>query len=280
MKLIQSKATLLLGGLLTMSLSGCYEKFDPKSYAPALTIGGFSSSSEIGKANLVGYWPFDGDYADKVSNKAGTPTGTTFVNGLKGQAMKGAQKGYMLFDPTDAILKMQSFTLGYWVNSQSTTAAGGIIGLVGLSQSNGFWGNIETFFENGGSGNGGIFKAHIQNGTKDAWVTKEGIINLYNSWNHIALSYDAATSTFTLYVNGSKAATSTVTNFGALTWNKPGKMVFGTVQFQTDPSLTSEATSQSWASYLTGALDEVRLYNAALTDDQINALVKLESRGN
>jgi hypothetical protein len=57
-------------------------------------------------------------------------------------------------------------------------------------------------------------------------------------------------------------------------------MVFGTVQFQTDPSLTSESTAQSWASYLTGSLDEVRLYNAALTDDQINALVKLESRGN
>ncbi|WP_338870274.1 LamG domain-containing protein [Spirosoma sp. SC4-14] len=280
MKRIQLKITVLLGGLLTAGLSGCYKKFDPESYAPALSIGGFTSSSEIGKANLIGYWPFDGDYIDKVSNKAGTPTGTSFTNGLKGQAMKGAQKGYMLFDPTDAILKMQSFTLGFWVNSQSTTAAGGIIGLVNLAKTDGFWGNIDTFFENGGTGNNGIFKAHIQNGTKDAWVTKDGITNIYNSWNHIALTYDASSSTFVLYVNGNKVTTTTVDKFGGLQWSNPGKMVFGTVQFQTDPSLTTGSESQSWASYLTGALDEVRLYNAALNANEINSLVKLESRGN
>ncbi|MFC5407878.1 LamG domain-containing protein [Larkinella bovis] len=277
--MIHHKWALFLGVLLTIGLSACYEKFDPESYAPSVSIGGFTASGDIAKANLVAYWPFDGDYADKVSNTAGVNTGTTFTNGLKGQAMKGAQKGYVLFEPTDAILKLQSFTLGYWVNSPSTTAAGGIIGMVGLSQKTAFWGNIETFFENGGTNTDGIFKAHIQNDSLDTWVVKEGIVNIYNTWNHIALTYDAPSSTFNLYINGTKAATSTVAKFGAIKWKNPGKLVFGTVQFQTDPSLTTAAQTQDWASYLTGSLDEVRIYNTALKENEINALVKLESRG-
>jgi hypothetical protein len=56
-------------------------------------------------------------------------------------------------------------------------------------------------------------------------------------------------------------------------------MIFGTVQFQTVPSQTSATGSQPWASYLTGQLDEVRIYNKALTDAEVNALVKLEGRG-
>ncbi|SDF23675.1 Concanavalin A-like lectin/glucanases superfamily protein [Dyadobacter soli] len=279
MKTLKNTLTVALCATTMLGVTSCYEKFDPESYAPNVTIGGFTSSDEIAKANLVAHFPFDGNYSDVVSNTAGTNTGTTFANGLKGQAMKGAKDGYVLFDPTAAILGLKSFTMTYWVNSPSTKSQGGIIGLVGLSQMNGFWGNVETFFENGGTDTDGIFKAHIQNDKKDTWVTKEGIVSIYNSWNHIALSYDATSSTFSLYVNGSKTTTATVANFGDLKWQKPGKMVFGTVQFQTKPSLTSEAAAQDWASYLTGLLDEVRIYNVALKDAEVDALVKLESRG-
>jgi hypothetical protein len=273
------KFILGIGCLLTLILSACYEKFDPESYAPDVSIGGFTSSGEIATSNLVAHWPFDGDYTDAVSKTTGTNTGTTFANGLKGQAMQGNLKSYVLFNPTDAILKMQSFTLGYWVNSKSTTAQGGIIGLVSLSQKDAFWGNMETFFENGGTGNDGIFKAHIQNDTLDTWVSKEGIVNLYNAWNHIALSYDATSSVFKIYLNGSGVATTTVPKFGNLKWKNPGQLVFGANQFQTTPSLTTASTGEPWASYLTGLLDEVRIYNVALKDTEIDALVKLESRG-
>jgi len=279
MKAINSNLILAITMLLVVSLTACYEKFDPESYAPSVSIGGFTAASEVSSANLIAYFPFDGDYVDAVSKTAGVNTGTTFANGLKGQAMKGAKDGYVLFDPTAAILSMQSFTITYWVNSQSTTASGGIIGMVGLSQKDAFWGNIETFFENDATNENGKFRAHIQNDTLDSWVSKDGIVNLFDSWNHIALSYDATTSTFSLYVNGSKTASSTVAKFGNLKWKNPGKMVFGTVQFQTKPSLTTASKGETWASYLTGLLDEVRVYKVALKDTEVDALVKLEARG-
>ena len=37
-------------------LTSCFKEFDPKSYAPAFTINGFSAVKQIKPANLVGYW--------------------------------------------------------------------------------------------------------------------------------------------------------------------------------------------------------------------------------
>jgi hypothetical protein len=268
---------LFLTATAAMLLTSCYKKFDPDTYKPAFTIGGYASSKDIASGNLVGYWSFDNNLVDSVSNTAGTNVGTTFTNGVKGRALQGADEGYVLFDPTAAILGMQSFTITYWVNSPVNTD--GIVGLVNLSNTQGFWGNIDMFFENGSTQEAAKFRAHITNGTKDAWVEKDGLPGVFGNWVNFALSYDAASSTFKFYVNGALSTSKTEANFGPLQFTNSGPMVFGTVQFQTDPSLTSSHGAEDWASYLTGALDEVRIYNSALSDNDVNALVKLEGKG-
>ncbi|WP_336516651.1 LamG domain-containing protein [Pollutibacter soli] len=263
--------------VVSLMVTGCYKEFDPKSYQPPLSIGGYTSSDEIAPNNLVGWFPFDGDYADKVSNTAGTNVGTSFTNGFKGQAMQGALDAYVTFNPTAAIADMKSFTITYWVNSPVNTA--GIVGLVNISHKTEFWGNIDMFFENGSTQDAAKFRAHVRNGTTDTWVAKDGIPAVFDNWTNLALTYDAGSSTFNFYVNGSPSASSTAAGFGDISFKEIGPMVFGTVQFQTTPSLTSATGKQPWASYLTGALDEVRIYNTALSASDVSALVKLEGRG-
>jgi hypothetical protein len=258
-------------------LSSCYKKFDPKTYAPPLNIGGFTSAKEIAPANLVGYWAFNGSYVDSVSGAAGTNTGTSFSGGIKGQAMQGALNSYVLFNPGNTIKTMSSFTITYWVNSPAPST--GIIGLVNLAKTDGFWGNINMFFENGSTNTNGKFRANIHNGTSDTWLAKDDIQNLFGVWTNLALSYNAATSTLKLYKDGSPIASSTATGFGNLAFSNIGQIIFGTVQFMTTPSQTTATSSQPWASYLTGQLDEVRMYNKALSDVEVNSLVKLEGRG-
>ncbi|QEC67907.1 LamG domain-containing protein [Panacibacter ginsenosidivorans] len=277
MKTVNIKPVLLLILCAAFGLSSCYKKFDTSSYAPALSIGGYTGADEIAPSNLVAYFPFDGDYADKVSGTAGVNTGTSFSGGIKNQSLKGGLNSYVLFTPGASITTMQSFTITYWVNSPAPST--GIIGLVNLANTTGFWGNIDMFFENGSTNSNGILKAHITNGPVDSWVVKDGLVNLFDSWNHIALSYDAGTTTFKLYVNGSPVTTNVVDGFGPLQFTNTGNIVIGCVQFQTDPSQTSATTAQDWASYLTGTMDEVRIYNKALGDADISALVKLEGRG-
>jgi hypothetical protein len=97
---------------------------------------------------------------------------------------------------------------------------------------------------------------------------------------NIALTYDAATSTFTLYNGGNAIATQTATGLGNIVFPATAtKIIFGTEQFQCTPSLGTAGGTQGWASYLTGQLDEVRIYNKALKAADIQALIVLQGKG-
>jgi len=263
--------------VIGFSLSSCFKKFDPDSYAPPLNIGGFTSTKEIAAANLVGYWAFNGSYIDSVSGTAGTNTGTSFTGGIKGQAMQGAVNSYVTFAPGAAITGMHSFTITQWVNSPLNSS--GIVGLTNLNKSDAFWGNMDIFFENGGTSTNTVLKLHFTNNGADAWLGNYNIANRWNTWMNIAVTYDQATSTFKVFLDGSKIATQVVAGYGPVNFTNANKLIFGTVHFQTNPSSTTASGSQPWASYLTGQLDEVRIYNRALTEAELNSLVKLEGRG-
>ena len=58
-----------------------------------------------------------------------------------------------------------------------------------------------------------------------------------------------------------------------------GNFYAGAPQFQTSPSQTSATTEQPWASFLTGQLDEVRVYNKALSAAELQALIVLQGKG-
>jgi hypothetical protein len=277
MKKINYRLLLLFAGACGFVFSSCYKKFDTSSYMPAFTVGGFSSTKDIAPANLVGYWSFDDNLIDSVSKTAGTNTGTSFTNGIKGRALQGANNGYVVFTPGASIQGIKSFTVTSWVNTPQNT--NGIVGILDIANANSFWGNLTVYFENGSSATTGKLKVHINNNGKDFWLGNYDLPNPWNTWMNIAVTYDAATSTAKVFVNGSKIATEVSANYGPLVFQNATKIVFGTVQFQTTPSLTSATTSQPWASYLTGSLDEVRIYNTALSENDVNALVKLEGRG-
>lgn len=265
-------------GAVAFSLSSCYKKFDPKSYQPAFTFNGFTSVAEIGSGSLVGYWAFDGSYIDSVSKTVGTATGTSFTGGFKGQALQGALNSYMLTAPSNAIKSLQSFTISEWVKTPPPST--GIIDIFTLAHTTQFWGNIEIFFENGSNNTNGKLRVHVfKNGTDNTYAV-DNIPNLFNAWVNLTVTYDATTSTFAVYASGSKVSSGTLSGVsGALSFASVGNIVFGTTQFQTSPSQTSGSTSQPWASFLTGQLDEVRVYNKALTAAEVQALVVLQGKG-
>lgn len=283
---IIGSVVLLAGTLLT----SCYKEFDPASYAPAFTISGFSAASEIKPSNLVGYWAFDGDLNNSVTGTAASNNKTTFVNGFEGKAvsMDVANKSYITMDPTSPLTTgLGSFSISFWVNPTFVDANGdggidGILGLVNLSNTAGFWGNIDWFVENGSNPTAATVKIHLTNDTKDTWVVKSGITGFFGSWTNQTLTYDASTSQITYYINGSAVTTVLAKDVpwsGPMTFTNSGAWVLGCVQFQTTPSLTSVTGAQDWASYLTGSMDELRIYNAALTPEEVNALVVLQGKG-
>ena len=243
---------------------------------PPPVPGGFTNSSQIAPANLVGYWDFNGTLKDNVSATNAVGTNITYATGLKGQAMKGAINGYAIATPSNAIKTMGAFTISYWVNTPLNSA--GIAGMVNFSETTAFWGNINLFFENGGNANLMRFKALYSSGGTVFDLGVQDINNRWNLWNHFALTYDGA-GNFEVFLNGVSIKTLNRAGMTAFQFTNFGHIVFGTVHFMTTPSLTTGSTSQPWASFLTGLLDEVRIYNRALTGIEVSALSTLEKQG-
>ncbi|MFC3562354.1 LamG-like jellyroll fold domain-containing protein [Pedobacter jamesrossensis] len=270
---------LLLMAVTSLGLSSCQKEFDPTSYAPALNIGGFTNSKQIASSNLVAHWSFDGSLVDSVSNTAGINSGTSFGTGIKGKSLQGANNSYFLSAPSSKITGLKSFTLTEWVNTPPPS--NGIIGLFSLSNKSQFWGNLEVFIENGSTNDNATIKiVFINNGVGDKTYTASNVVNFFGKWNAFSVSYDETTSTVKVYVNGSRVSSGKLDGItGPLNFIDSGNLVFGTTQFMTTPSQTTSHSKEPWASYLTGQLDEVKIFNKALSDDEVGYLTKLEGRG-
>lgn len=261
-------------------LGSCYKSFDSKSYRPTFTIGGYASSAEIGAGHLVGYWAFDGSYTDSVSGAEATPVNTGFTTGFKGEALQGAANGYVISDLPAAIKNVKSFTIDFWINTAQNTS--GIITPVCISNEADFWGALDLFYENGSTASSANFKVHYGWQQKNDWFQSGFVANPWNAWQNIAVTYDAATSTFNMYQGGSLVTGGTLTVAGLGDAAFPAgatKIIFGTEQFQCTPSLGTAGGPQSWADFLKGQLDEVRIYDVALTPADLQALVILQGKG-
>ena len=273
--------------VVAQGLTSCYDKFEPESYKPVFTISGFTAVDEIKSDKLVAYWPFDGSLLETKSNVTGTNKGTNFVNGFKGQAINftGSSKTYAVFDTPAAVSGLTSFTISLWVNatlvdSDANGSNDGILGLFGLSNPSRFWGNIEWFVENNSKVDGAIVKVIMtSNNADERDILASNVKNFFGSWTSHTLSFNATNNELKYYVNGALAASKIITLPNAFGFTNNGPIVFGAVQFQTNPSLTTSHGTEPWASWLTGAIDEVRVYNTVLTPEEINALVVLQGKG-
>jgi len=274
---ITIKPAICLLAAITLAMVSCQKKFDPKSYAPVETFGGYAASNEVAASNLVAHFAFEGDLQDSVSKTSATNAGTSNSPGIKGQGLQVGLSNYALFTPTDAIKSLQSFTVSYWLNTPINTT--GIQEPICFVNGNQFWGNLDMFFD-GQTDATAKFKMHVFNtAIQDAWLDQWSIASPWDKWLQVALTYDKATEKFSFYVNGVLAGSATKTGFGTPNFANVPVIVLGTVQFMTNPNLTTGTDPQSWASYLLGVMDELRIFNKALSGDDLKALYNLENLG-
>ena len=262
----------------SMIITGCtkadYNDTFVKGDAPPVA-GGFTNSREVAASSLVGYWSFNGSLVDSVTNTAGTASGTSFGVGLKGQALQGGTNAYALATPGNGIKTMTAYTVSMWVNTPQNNGATGI---VSLGDTKNFWGNINVFFENGGTSTLARFKTIFEDSANVYDNDIQNVENGFGTWTQYIITYDGA-GNFKSYVNGTLARARTVAGVRAIRFTNVGPIVFGALHFMTNPSSTTGSTAQSWAGYIPGRIDEVRFYNKALSDIEISALTILEKQG-
>jgi hypothetical protein len=267
-------------------LSSCSND-DDKKLPP---IGGFNSADEVAAANLVAHWPLDGNGNEKKSGSAPASTvNASFTTGAKGQALSLAA-GYLSYNEIATLNNLPNFTISAWVkvsNNRGTAAAGPSM-IFSMTRPGDWIGNINLMAETEMNPSAdtlrvkGLFaskkndgSANIQDNINDISQGGDRAFKVAGSWAHVVVAYDGATSVFKIYGNGKDIGSYDNRNgAGPVTFFTPTKPLIGA--FGTNlPGGTAEA----WQKPMTGQIDEIRVYNKALTATEASSLYQLELAG-
>lgn len=273
---------------------------------PLPPIGGYNSADEVGAADLLAYWPLNGNGKESISNTDPSATvGATWVTAVKGQGVK-LSSGYLNY-PSISNLNVDntSLTVSFWCKISNTkevvdgvSTISPIISFTGGPNTN--IGNLSIF----GNTHGLVSSDSIQikaeyhfkmpdgvtsfngdciNMTKqEDWMDETHTWNankIGGQWAHVVYIWDATTANTRIYVNGVKISNSA---WESRNNGDPMPMSFFT---PTHPIIGALATvvdgtnTDTWNAALKGEVDEIRVWKKMLIQADINALYELEKAG-
>jgi hypothetical protein len=204
----------------------------------------------------VSYFNFNGSDSNVVNNTVGTSTNITWVAGVNGQAAQfNGTTSYITYPSVNGFENSTAFSIGFWFNS-TTPVTGPFFSL----NKNGFsWESTKLIFESEGSSTATLMQAKL-NALDVSWsefTGSNGFANVFDgNWHQIFLTYDG--TKVTSYLDGQVHSNVTTAmplpfgDFDSFTIGAGGW--FGTT--------TISAVK----------IDQVGLYNTALTASQVLAL--------
>ncbi|MGO8836785.1 MAG: FG-GAP-like repeat-containing protein [Limisphaerales bacterium] len=220
-------------------------------------------------AGLVAWWPGEGNANDVVGGNNGIlEGGVSFASGEVGQAFvfDGSGSSYVRIpaNPRIDVGQSDGFTIELWCDPALTNNDVVPLTLVEWNNDSGDLTGIGCHLEFYSAGRilGDIVDPNTGN---DHYVESLGGNVTPNVWQHVAMTYDKTTGVLTLYQNGAVVASGNVgiwtpsTAFDLYLGIRPAG-VFAPIPYQ-------------------GLLDEVSLYNRALSSNEIAAIYAAGSAG-
>jgi hypothetical protein len=208
-------------------------------------------------SGIVGWWPANGTTVDIVGGDNGTlEYGATFGPGEVGQAFSFNGDNQFVEIPATPALEPQSVTLECWFND-SNPASGG--NLISKPVGSGDLDSYQIWLENGNL-NGLVCNAGTEGPILSyAFTPSSGV------WYHAAYTFDSGTRSQTLYLNGSEVASGTAN-----------------LQIGYDANavlIGIDSDNDSGVLPFTGSIDEVSIYNRALTATEIAGIYNAGDEG-
>lgn len=260
------------------------------------TVDGYRSSDEVAPDNLVAYWDFEGSLNEKISGFAPVTTqGNSFVDaGLRGKALS-LNAGFLYFNKQFEVFKtdnFKSFTVSTWVQILNNGSKRTMI--FQLARPGIFNGNLNFILNTNAFPASNTNELKIQptftnlagTGTQDNVNTKRdnpGDPNYVpyltpkigaDKWTHLLLTYETTTGIFNIWADGVKVGAFPSRGVGAATFksHEPNEVIIGG-NYNVIPG-KSVNTDASFAP-MTGRIDELKIWNIALTDAHIKAIYNL-----
>ncbi|WP_316634690.1 LamG domain-containing protein [uncultured Flavobacterium sp.] len=293
----KNKSIFMLSFALASSLFvSCEDSIDKvNSPIPYESIGGYENSDDIAAAHLVSKFSFDGNITDSKNNITdGSGTNVSYDTGIKGDAYKGSTSSFIAYNTVgNPIVNLKSITVSMWIKTDPHT--GGAQSLFMLPKKTDFWGNIFTLIEGTGPATTMLMKNHIQKDVTPSipwagqFIEHAGanvLPNMFGAWKHLVWTYNGTSSTYSIYVDGQKLnipasiskryASDPLTGgapYGELANSEVSKFIIGGYQQHLGAPW---GNADGWMLHYTGLMDEFRIYDTPLTDNEVVALYKLE----
>lgn len=216
--------------------------------ASTLWPGAARAAGADSPPGLVAWWGGDGNAGDMFGTWDGTLVGdTSFVAGQVGEAFSfdGSGDRVDVLDPAAGVLGADPFTVAFWVRADADHVADYLVG---------------KSYPNGGTGwdlRLGDRRLYLVglNGWPSQWNLRTDQVITIGQWHHVAVTSDGATST--LYLDGATDPA----------WTIPRQPVS-----DTSNPLRFGFTTDYGGTQLDGALDEIQLYDRALSQAEVQTL--------
>jgi hypothetical protein len=292
MKNIKSKliaVALSAATLALFSITSCSKK--SSSPPPPVLIGGYPTSDSVATANLIAYWPFDGNSNDVKGNLTAHAVQVTYGTGMRGQAYQGGDSTYATLVPDGAFSTLGSYSISLWYKLTAQPTAGdpgGLFFLSGTANPNLLLCELESYAPVSGDsvkihhGFFDVISPAYQGFTMESYDTAA-----IGKWVHVVTTYDGSSSTYVIYQDGAAIGNNSAfgsnitptkmwtdgtmtTPLGNLGWGSdaPVQIVIGTWPaglYGVSPSLGSNGCFR-------GELDELRVFNKALSTSEVVGL--------
>jgi len=226
-----------------------YMKFSHVSMSICIVSVFLLFVASLSNAELIAYWTLDEGAGEMITDETGNGHDGIFkgdpawVAGIYGKALE--------FDGNDNVevangadITPESLTMATWVNFSDTSGRQDFISR-----------NDDFAFSIGGNDQNGKLWAVIT--TAGDWLDVGGATAIEaNRWYYVTLTFSAKTKKLTLYLDGEMDGEGDAP--GGLEHRNGGALTIGTYDTR----------------YLKGKLDEIKIWDEALSDDEIKEAMK------
>lgn len=215
--------------------------------------------------SIIAWWPMDEDtgtvVADIVGNNPGVRiNGPTHVQGIVGNSLRfdGSNDYVGLPDNDLWAFGTRNFTIEFWANFDAP--GGGTVGHPGdvfISNNEGSGTRKKWFFALGG----GVLNFHVNGSNNNGFFPQVPFSPAVGQWYHLAITRNG--NIFKIYIDGIPKGSAT-RNVNIPNPNAP--LVIG-------------RANEPFGGYMNGRLDEMTIYNNALSDEEILAIYNAGNEG-
>jgi hypothetical protein len=241
--------------------------------------GGTNAADTVARANLVAHFPFNGNLNNE-QNLQTTGNNVTYTfdrHSTANSAYKGSATTWVRVD-NPAALRVGSITMSMWLRAQQMP--GGTNFIISFIDPAIDWNaGLALWQEGSGRGDTLRYKAvsRHQNSDMFNWTDTQfdrGVRTAFfppAKWFHLVYAYDGASSIRDIYLDGARVARDTIraneTPMGPITIPESAQHFY----IGHNPN-----TSHEWIGNYAGDLDDLRIYNVALREEQVQRIYNAE----